>query len=418
MTISNGASKTMKKISKIIKISFFLSFFLVEFFGFGMLKHVKADGCVYGVSFDVNPKSVAYNSKVTLTTKVNISGTSNNGLECGKPSYFPKAVIKYFVTSDNAPSTQPFFGLNNISDNIILNFSNGQAQNTQDYYLNNFFNADGNDKSGRPVYYPVQGGSFFVRVYEYDTSSTFAVIGSNKTTSTVVPIIITGPAGAPSSLISSVAADKPSVKIGDTIVFTFKNMPTNWGGTVYVNSPSNYKTVAKNEANTFLLQVTKENGFTETGQNVVTFELNDNGNNGNSVHWDSSGGKVTITTGAAAAPGSVGSTTPGGIQSNSVTQLYNPLPEEDIVHAFLLLIQGLLAILGIFSVAFIVFGGFQLVISSGNEEAILKAKKTIIWAVLGLVIAILSFSVVAIVEEILKVNIKPAFYNSKVLRNV
>ena len=48
-----------------------------------------------------------------------------------------------------------------------------------------------------------------------------------------------------------------------------------------------------------------------------------------------------------------------------------------------------------------------MVISSGDEEAYTKAKKTITWAVLGLAVALLSFSIVAIVEDLLQVNIPP-----------
>jgi intracellular septation protein A len=90
---------------------------------------------------------------------------------------------------------------------------------------------------------------------------------------------------------------------------------------------------------------------------------------------------------------------------NSGTSLFNPLPESDLVHVFLLVAQGFLAILGILAVVFIIVGGFQMVIASGNEEMYLKAKKTIIWAILGLVIATMSFSIIAIVEDFLQVNI-------------
>jgi uncharacterized membrane protein YjfL (UPF0719 family) len=44
--------------------------------------------------------------------------------------------------------------------------------------------------------------------------------------------------------------------------------------------------------------------------------------------------------------------------------------------------------------------------SQGNEEAVSAAKKTITWAVIGLVIALLSFSIVAIVQNLLGIDIK------------
>jgi amino acid transporter len=85
--------------------------------------------------------------------------------------------------------------------------------------------------------------------------------------------------------------------------------------------------------------------------------------------------------------------------------LFNPLPEQDLTHVFLLITQGLLAILGIFAVVFIIVGGVEMVVAAGNEEALAKAKKTIVWAVLGLVVALMSFSIIAIVEDLLQANI-------------
>lgn len=93
--------------------------------------------------------------------------------------------------------------------------------------------------------------------------------------------------------------------------------------------------------------------------------------------------------------------------SNNNTTLYNPLPENDLTHVFLLITKSFLGIIGIWAVMFIIFGGFQMVTASGNEEAYEKAKKTITWAVLGLAVALLSFSIIAIVEDLLQANISP-----------
>src|SRR6185436_10706726 len=86
--------------------------------------------------------------------------------------------------------------------------------------------------------------------------------------------------------------------------------------------------------------------------------------------------------------------------------LYNPLSTNELTATFLVIIQGFLGIIGIWAVIFIIVGGFQMVMSAGNEEAIAKAKKTITWAVLGLVIALLSFSIIAVVENILHTKVQ------------
>ena len=67
----------------------------------------------------------------------------------------------------------------------------------------------------------------------------------------------------------------------------------------------------------------------------------------------------------------------------------------------LYIIKSMLGIIPIAAVLFIIIGGFQLVSSNGNEERIIKAKKTILWSVLGLAAALLSFSIIAIVQGIL-----------------
>jgi len=99
--------------------------------------------------------------------------------------------------------------------------------------------------------------------------------------------------------------------------------------------------------------------------------------------------------------------------SETYEKLYNPLPENqlvclsracDLAEFFILIIRDILQIIPIVSVLFILVGAFQMISSAGNEERLIKAKKTIQWAVLGLVFALLSFSIVAIVRNILSAN--------------
>jgi hypothetical protein len=53
----------------------------------------------------------------------------------------------------------------------------------------------------------------------------------------------------------------------------------------------------------------------------------------------------------------------------------------------------------------IIIGGYQMVTSAGNEEGYKKAKQTITYAVIGLVIAVLSYSIASIVENTLGANL-------------
>lgn len=81
--------------------------------------------------------------------------------------------------------------------------------------------------------------------------------------------------------------------------------------------------------------------------------------------------------------------------------LVNPLPVDNLVGMLLLMLKGFLTMIGIWSVVYIVVGGFRLVMAQGDEEAYTTAKKTITWAVAGFAIALLSFSLIAIVQNLL-----------------
>lgn len=58
---------------------------------------------------------------------------------------------------------------------------------------------------------------------------------------------------------------------------------------------------------------------------------------------------------------------------------------------FILIFAGLVAVL------FLIIGGYQYIISGGNEEAAEKGKKTITNSVIGLIIIILSYTIVTVI---------------------
>ncbi len=58
------------------------------------------------------------------------------------------------------------------------------------------------------------------------------------------------------------------------------------------------------------------------------------------------------------------------------------------------LVNWILGLLGIIAVAMIILGGFQWLISGGNDESVATAKKTIGNAVVGIVIILLAWAVV------------------------
>jgi TRAP-type C4-dicarboxylate transport system permease small subunit len=56
--------------------------------------------------------------------------------------------------------------------------------------------------------------------------------------------------------------------------------------------------------------------------------------------------------------------------------------------------QLLLGFLGLIAVIMIIYGGFTYVTAAGKQEAVDSAKKTILYAIVGIVIILLSFAIV------------------------
>lgn len=85
----------------------------------------------------------------------------------------------------------------------------------------------------------------------------------------------------------------------------------------------------------------------------------------------------------------------------TVPKLYNPLKNNSLIGLGFKLLQGFFIGVAAFAVVFIVLGALQLVVSRGNPEALTKGKDTIIWSLLGVVVALMAFSLIGIVQNIL-----------------
>ena len=58
------------------------------------------------------------------------------------------------------------------------------------------------------------------------------------------------------------------------------------------------------------------------------------------------------------------------------------------------IINVIIGLIGLASVAFIIYGGFQYITSAGDAGKVKKAKDTILYGIIGLVVAILAFAIV------------------------
>ncbi len=81
------------------------------------------------------------------------------------------------------------------------------------------------------------------------------------------------------------------------------------------------------------------------------------------------------------------STSPGGI--DDVAGGGDTLV-DNITH----IVNGIIAVLGIVAVVVIILGGVQYMTSSGDAAKVKKAKDTILYGVIGLIICVLAFAIV------------------------
>lgn len=63
------------------------------------------------------------------------------------------------------------------------------------------------------------------------------------------------------------------------------------------------------------------------------------------------------------------------------------------------IVNALIGIIAIASVIMLIVGGFRYVFSSGNEKNVTGAKDTILYSIIGLVVAILAFAIVNFVLQ-------------------
>lgn len=64
------------------------------------------------------------------------------------------------------------------------------------------------------------------------------------------------------------------------------------------------------------------------------------------------------------------------------------------------IIQVVLFVAGALAVIMLVYGGIQYIMSAGNSSKIEQAKKTIIYSVVGIIVVIISWAVVAFVTGV------------------
>lgn len=70
-----------------------------------------------------------------------------------------------------------------------------------------------------------------------------------------------------------------------------------------------------------------------------------------------------------------------------------------LLDVLLRVLQLVLAAVDVFALFMFIMGGFQLLISAGNPNMIKRAKDTLVWATLGILVITLSYSILKFIFE-------------------
>lgn len=90
-----------------------------------------------------------------------------------------------------------------------------------------------------------------------------------------------------------------------------------------------------------------------------------------------------------------------GDLDQTLGSFFNPLTVKSVPELITAIIRVLFALISIAAVVLIIISGFRMVLASGNEEQLTKAKKAITWAIIGLIVSLLSFSIVSIIQNLI-----------------
>lgn len=91
----------------------------------------------------------------------------------------------------------------------------------------------------------------------------------------------------------------------------------------------------------------------------------------------------------------------GTSELNLGGNLKPPVAQNEFMDVFQTVLNGILGISALVAVLMICYAGFRMIFSAGNDEQLTSAKTILKWATLGLVIIVLSFSILNGINKIL-----------------
>lgn len=89
------------------------------------------------------------------------------------------------------------------------------------------------------------------------------------------------------------------------------------------------------------------------------------------------------------------------VQNVNIPKITDPFGGKSLSGVGTQVINILLALIVIAAVVVIIIAGFRMIAGGSNPSEIATAKRAIIWAIIGLLVAFLSFGIVQVIQNIL-----------------
>lgn len=397
----------------------------------GFFNVAKAE-CKYDVRLDITPSNATWQSNLAFTITVKIASGSSGG--CAQNVRF----VYKIQTKDGWGQINGYLTATSMKAGVV---NSSQAIHNANLNLSNFFEFINNYNVAN-----LNSLVFSVNVYEDNYSGkeagsagkTISVSGStgqtNQSGEKDVRIMFNANEYTKGDNLQ-VQFEPQNISATDPEVNVYTNINGKNVGNFKINIADLFKQTDKVRWQNVVVNET--NGF-KNGENTVEVIMKVSTNQ--NVIFGRGSGKVNATglsaganagsgagggagTGAGTG-GNVGANTGAGntgagggtVDTSLKETLFNPLPSDSLTGTLLGIAKGFLAVVGLWGVVFVMIGGFKMVIANGNEEAITAAKKTITWAVLGVVVALLSFSIIAIVQNLLGADIPEPPQSSNIIK--
>ncbi|PIW36718.1 MAG: hypothetical protein COW24_04100 [Candidatus Kerfeldbacteria bacterium CG15_BIG_FIL_POST_REV_8_21_14_020_45_12] len=90
-----------------------------------------------------------------------------------------------------------------------------------------------------------------------------------------------------------------------------------------------------------------------------------------------------------------------GTYINSSLQSTSGLPDLSPVAITLNIISTFLSVIGLIALLLIIYAGFLILTSGGNEEKVKKGRETLIWAVIGATIILSSLGITLFIDNLI-----------------